>query len=37
MSSRLILMKIGVPRDEQSAQIIHMLKGVWISCLLSEW
>jgi hypothetical protein len=35
-SSRLILIKTGVTRVEQSARMVRVLKGVSISCLLLD-
>jgi hypothetical protein len=35
-SSRLISRKIGTTRGEQSARMVYVLKGVWISCLLPK-
>jgi hypothetical protein len=32
----LILMDTSVTKGDQSAQLVHVLKGVWISCLLPE-
>jgi hypothetical protein len=36
MSSEMILKKTSVTRGEQSVGMVHMLKGVLISCLLLE-
>jgi hypothetical protein len=36
MSSVLILKEISVTEGEQSAQIVHVLKGVWIWSPLSK-
>jgi hypothetical protein len=36
MSNGMILIKTGVTRAKQSARLVHMLKRVWISCLLPE-
>jgi hypothetical protein len=35
-SNRLILNETSVTVGEQSARVVHVLKGVWISCLLFE-
>jgi hypothetical protein len=35
-SSVMILIKTGVISGEQSARLVHVLKGVLISCLLHE-
>jgi hypothetical protein len=36
MSSMMKLMKTCVTNGEQSARLVHVLKGVWISCRLPE-
>jgi hypothetical protein len=35
-SSGLILMETSVTKGEQSTQLVHVLKGDWISCPLPE-
>jgi hypothetical protein len=36
MSSGLILRETSVIEGEKSARVVHVLKGVWILCLLPE-